>query len=237
MRLAAAVLLGTVLMTAGSSLSQAQQAASPPAPAQSSATPGIYAVTYFEVAAAASRKTTGLLRQFAAASRKEDGNAELTVLHELGRPGRYAILEAWRDKAAADAHAAAMKALGDRLQPLFASPFETRRFVPLAVGPAAADLSGGAWVLTHVDVFPAGKDEVGGLVKALAEDSRKDAGAQRFDAVVWDGHPNHFHLIEVWADHKARGAHVLADHTRTFRGKVTPFEGAFYDERLYEAVK
>jgi quinol monooxygenase YgiN len=110
--------------------------------------------------------------------------------------------------------------------------------VPLSVGaPMTGGTGGAVFVLTHVDVFPAGKDEVAGLVKAQAEDSRKDAGVQRFDAVLWDGHPNHFHLIEAWSDRKAREAHALADHTKMFRAKVTPFEGAFYDERLYEAVR
>ncbi len=131
-----------------------------------------------------------------------------------------------------------MKALGDRLQPLFASPFETRQFAPLSIGaPATGDLSSSIFVLTHVDVFPAGKDEVAALVKGHAEDSRKDAGVQRFDAVIWDGHPNHFHLIEVWSDRKSFAAHTIADHTKQFRAKVTPFEGAFYDERLYEMVR
>src|ERR1700728_4366324 len=82
-----------------------------PARAQSAGSPQIYVATYFEVAPTSSRKATGLLRQFAAATRKEDGNAELTVLREIGRPGRLAIVEAWRDKAALDAHGAAMKAL------------------------------------------------------------------------------------------------------------------------------
>ena len=35
----------------------------------------------------------------------------------------------------------------------------------------------------------------------------------------------------------ASEAHALADHTRQFRAKLVPFEGALYDERLYEAVK
>ena len=59
-----------------------------PAGAQAPASPGIYVVTYFEVDPAAARKTEGLLRQFAAATRKEDGNGELTLLHEIGRTGR-----------------------------------------------------------------------------------------------------------------------------------------------------
>ena len=52
-----------------------------------------------------------------------------------------------------------------------------------------------------------------------------------------DGRPNHFHLIEVWADRSAFTGHILADHTKQFRAKVTPLEGALYDERLYEVVK
>jgi quinol monooxygenase YgiN len=221
-------------------------AATAPAPAPAAAQPAAaapsgpaYVVTYFEVAPAAARRAGGLLRQFAAATRKEDGNVEFLALHEIGRPGRFATIEAWRDKAALDAHAAAKKSLADKLQPLFASPFDARQFWTLSVAaPAAgADASGAVYVSTHVDVFPAGKDEVAAMVKQLAEDSRKDAGSLRFDAVVWDGHPNHFHLIEAWANRGVREAHALADHTRQFRAKLVPFEGALYDERLYEAIR
>jgi quinol monooxygenase YgiN len=210
-----------------------------PAQAQAPTSPGVYVATYFEVAPASARKTAGILRQFAAATRKEDGNAELTALHEIGRPGRFAIVEAWRDKAALDAHGAAMKALGDKLQPLFLAPFDARQFAPLSVAaPAAgANLAGALYVLTHVDVFPAGKDEVTAMIKTLTEQSTDDPGMQRFDAVVWDGHLNHFHLIEAWTDRKSLEAHRAADHTKTFRAKLVPFEGALYDERLYEVAK
>lgn len=187
----------------------------------------------------ATRKASALLRQFAAATRKEDGNTELTVLHELNRPGHFAIVEAWKDKAAADAHAAAAKALGDKLQPIATAPFSSRPFLVVDVDKPAADanLASAIWVLTHIDVFPQGKDEVAGMVKQLVVDSRKDAGVQRFDALVWDGHANHFHLIEAWADRKSLEAHAGADHTRAFRAKLVPFEGGLYDERLYEVVK
>ena len=54
---------------------------------QPAASPGVYVVTYFDVDPSAARKADGLLRQFAAATRKEDGYAELTLLREIGRPG------------------------------------------------------------------------------------------------------------------------------------------------------
>ena len=212
-----------------------------PAPVAAAAPPSgpYYIVTYFNVAPKATRKAAAMLRQFADATRKEDGNTELTVLHELNRPGHFAIVEAWKDKAAADAHGAAMKAFGDKLQPIITVPFSSRPFLELDVAkPAAeANLESAIWVVTHVDVFPQSKDEVAGMVKQLAEDSRKDAGVQRFDALIWDGRPNHFHLIEAWADRKSLEAHTEADHTKAFRAKLTPLEGAPYDERLYEVVK
>jgi len=184
-------------------------------------------------------KAAELLRQFAAATRKEDGNSEFTLLDEIGRSGRFAIVEAWRDKAALDAHTAAMKMLGDKLQPYTAATFETRPYLPLSIAPPAADAKLGTamYVLTHIDVFPAGKDDVTEMIKAFAGASRKDKGNERFDALVWDGHPNHFQLIEAWHDHLTREAHAYLDHTRAFRAKLAPYEGALYDERLYEVVR
>jgi quinol monooxygenase YgiN len=209
------------------------------APSQPPPSGPAYVVTYFEVAPAVSRKTGGLLRQFSGATRKEGGNVEFLALREITRPGRFALVEAWQDKAALEAHGAAMKALADKLQTAFASPFDARQFWTMSVaGPGAgADMSRAVYVLTHVDVFPAGKEQVAALLKQLVDDSRKDAGALRFDAVIQDARPNHFHLIEAWANRGVREGHALADHTRQFRAKLVPFEGALYDERLYEPLR
>jgi len=35
----------------------------------------------------------------------------------------------------------------------------------------------------------------------------------------------------------AYDAHVMADHTRALRAKLLPFQGALYDERLYNVVR
>jgi quinol monooxygenase YgiN len=218
---------------------RAQAPAPPPAPSQPPPSGPAYVVTYFEVAPTASRKTGGLLRAFSAATRKEAGNVEFLALREIARPGRFALVEAWQDKAALDAHGAAMKALADKLQASFASPFDARQFWTLSVAAAAAgaDFGKAIYVLTHVDVFPAGKDQVAALLKQQVDDSRKDGGALRFDAVVQDARTNHFHLIEAWANRGVREAHALAEHTRKFRTKLVPFEGALYDERLFEAIR
>jgi quinol monooxygenase YgiN len=137
-------------------------------------TAGIYALTYFDIVPADFDKAAALLRPFAAATRKEDGNVEFTLLDEIGRGGRMAIVEAWRDKTALDAHGPAVKALAEKLQPYAAAPFSTRQFLPLSIAapPAEAKLGTAMWVLTHVDVFPAGKDEVAARIRASSASMR-----------------------------------------------------------------
>ena len=132
-----------------------------------------------------------------------------------------------------------MTALAGKLQPSFASPFSVREFLPFAAAgkPAAGDTVGSIWVLTHIDVFPAHKDETAALVRQQVEASRKDPGALRYDALIWDGHPNHIQLVEAWANRGAKQAHALTGHSREFRAKLVPFEGGLYDERLYEALR
>jgi quinol monooxygenase YgiN len=229
MRLLSWVMLGLVIL--GSGIQAAQGKTTPGA--------AIYLVTYFDIIPADSAKAITLLRPFAQATRKEDGNVEFTLLDEIGRSGRMAMIEAWHDKAALEAHRAAAETLANKLQPFFAAPFDTRQFLPLSIGPRAnsAKLGSAVYVLTHIDVFPAGKDKATELVKGFAEASRNDQGVERFDALVWDGHPNHFHLIEAWTDLRARQEHADDDQTKTFRANLVPLEGALYDERLYKVVR
>lgn len=215
-------------------------AAVSPAHAEDNVNTPVYVVTYFEVAPAAAAQTAGLAGKYAETSRKEPGNAGYEMFEELGRPSRFAILEAWRDKGALDAHngSAAGNAFRTELQPLIVSPFSVRSFAGLSV--TAAKGQGGAdavYVLTHVDVFPAGKDQAVALVNELAEAGRKDDGNLVFDVLQQDGRPNHFTLAEAWRDRKALDASVMAAHTKEFRQKLTPLEGALYDERLYRAVR
>ncbi len=200
----------------------------------------VFNVTYFEAAAPDVAKVAAEIRQFAEASRKGPGNAGFEGLQEIGRPSRFAIFEAWRDKAASDAHNAAgpTAAFRDKLKPTIVGPFEIRNFSGFAIaGPRGHGGRGAVYVLTHVDVFPAGKDQAAALVTALAEAGRKMPGNLWFDVLQVDGHTNHFTLVESWGDRKAFDASLMAAPTRDFRQKITPLEGAMYDERLYQALR
>ena len=200
-------------------------------------TGAVYIITYFEVGDAAAKQTADVLRQFAAATRKEDGNTGFVALEEIARPARFAIAEVWRDKPTLQAHGAAVAALRDKLQPSFASPFDIRTNTGLSVAgpPIGAEPGSGneVYVLTHVDVFPAGKDQTIELLKQLAEASRKESGNLRFDVLQQEGRANHLPLVEAWRDAQAQSAHAIPEHTRAFRAKLVPLQGALYDERLY----
>ena len=211
-----------------------------PVDAEDTVTGQVYIVTYFDVAPTAAQQSAAIAREFADASRKENGNAGFEAFEEIARPSRFALLESWRDKKASDAHDAGTgaTALRDKLQPLTIGGFGVRVHSGLSVAAPTGQLPADAiYVLTHVDVFPVHKDQAIELVKAQADAARKDDGNLRFDVVQWDGHPNHFTLIEVWRDRKAFDASVTTPHNKQFRDKLTPLEGALYDERLYQAVR
>jgi autoinducer 2-degrading protein len=229
-----------VMLAAGSGPAGAQAPASGTSPPPPPSGP-VYRITYFDVAQAAGVKTAGLLRQFAAATRKEEGNTGFLALSEIARPGRFAVVEVWRDRAAAEAHAA-NSALRDQLQPWFASPFDIRSNAGLAVTPPPIGGEAGAgsatvYVLTHIDVGPPNKDQTVEMLKILAEDSRKDPGNLRFDILQQDGRLNHLPIIEAWSSAGAQAAHTMAEHTRAYRAKLLTMQGALYDERLYKAIR
>ena len=84
-----------------------------------------YVVSYVEATATSRKAAATLLREFAAASRKEDGSVRFEVVQNIHRPQHFAVLEVWKDNKARETHAAAAgtKAFRDKL----ATPEEARR--------------------------------------------------------------------------------------------------------------
>src|SRR3954468_10147543 len=109
-------------VTAGPSAAQAP--ANAPVPAAISGP--VYLISFFEVVPSAADKTAPVLGQYAAEGRKADGNSGVLALRETTRPGRFALVEVWRDKPTIEARAGALAALGERLRPDIAAPFDTR---------------------------------------------------------------------------------------------------------------
>jgi quinol monooxygenase YgiN len=199
-----------------------------------------YIVAYMEATPPATAKVLALVRDFGKASRKDDGSLRFEVLQRIGQPNHFAVLEAWKNKDAQAAHAAAAhtKQFRGSLDPLLRSPYDERPHTALSIGSMQAASSGEAavYAVTHVDIVPTSKDVGVALVKQLSEDSRKDKGNARFDALTQASRPNHMTVVEIWQDQNALEAHGMTAHTKEFREKLMPLSGSLYDERLYKIV-
>jgi quinol monooxygenase YgiN len=207
-----------------------------PAAAADSAT--FYTVTYVEVVPPAATQAAGAVRQYADATRKDAGAVRVESVQRIDRPGQFVVLVAWTDQKAFEAHqaGAGSKTFQTTLQPLLASPNDTRVHQALSVDATTATLPRGAvYAVTHVDVVPPRKDDAVAALKQLAEDSRKDAGHVRFDVVQQTNRPNHFTVVEIWKDRAAFDAHSMTPPTKRFREQLAPMAGSLYDERLYQA--
>jgi quinol monooxygenase YgiN len=211
-------------------------ALAPPAHAQGSA---VYLATYVEVAPDAVAPGIALLKQYRDASSKEDGNLRAKALAEIERPNRFVVVETWRDKAALEAHgrSAATSKFRDKLKSIADAPYDERITNALyATQGKTEGRSDAIYVVTHVDVIPAGKDDCMAALKAMSVDTAADAGNISYEVLQQANRGNHFTVIEAWTNRKALDAHAMAAHTRAFREKISPVAGALYDERLYKAL-
>ncbi len=227
-----------LLLIAALPLVAAAAHAQAPAPAPAPSGP-VHVATYVEVAPASAKAGVALLRQYRDAARKEDGNLRVEVAQEHGRPNRLVLLEIWKDQAAFEAHGknAATAQFRDKLKGIHAGPYDERVHRGFSVGPTDTSSARGAvTVVSHVDVPPPRREECEALLRALAEESRKDAGNLRFEVDQQTNRPNHFTVVEVWKDRKAYDGRTAAAAQRSFRDKLGPMLGALYDERLYRAV-
>jgi len=207
-----------------------------PAYAQNNA---VYLATYVDVMPNSVASGAALLKHYRDASRKEDGNLRFDVLQEVARPNRFAIVEAWRDKAALDAHAqnAGTQQFRDKLKAIQNAPYDERITAALFLGQGENENRAGTiYVLTHIDVIPPKKDDTIATLKTMSDDSAKDPGNISYEVLQQANRPNHFTVVEEWTNMKALDAHAEAAHTRAFRATLIPIAGALYDERIYKAL-
>jgi quinol monooxygenase YgiN len=218
------------------SLCIAAAALVPAAHAQSNA---VYVATYVEVMPNAASPAAALLKQYRDATLKEDGNLRAEALQEIERPNRFVMVEAWRDKAAFDAHgqSAAAAKLHDKLAPIADAPSDQRINNALYVAQGKNESQSGAiYVVTHVDVIPPGKDDCMAALKTMSTDTANDPGNISYEVLQQANRGNHFTVVEAWTNRKVLDGHAMAAHTRAFRDRITPNAGALYDERIYKAV-
>ena len=196
-----------------------------------------FSVAYVEAMASSSPKAIALLKQYRQASATHDGFVSIELFEQIGRPGHFAVFEAWRDQKAFEARdASTLKQLRDALQPMRVSDYDQRPYKTISLDDRRGRLaSAQIIVLSHVDVAP--NPQVPVMLRELAEASRKEAGNVRFDVVQHTVRANHFTVVEIWRDQQALDAHVAAPHTRQYRDTLQPMTGSPLDERVYKAIE
>jgi quinol monooxygenase YgiN len=199
----------------------------------------VYSVIYVEVMPTASAEAGALLRRYRTATRAEDGNLRCEVLQRIGHANQFAILEVWRDQPALETHGrgASSTDMRAKIVAIRNAPTDERVHTALSVGPTASPPATSAvYVLTHVDVIPPRKDDGVAAVTQLADASRAAEGNLRFEVVQQTSRPNHFTVVEVWANTSTAEAHSMAAATRQFRDALAPITGGLYDERMYSTL-
>ena len=157
---------------------------------------------------------------------------------QIDRPNRFVVVEpgATRRRSTPTAKARPLQSSA-QLKPIADAPYDERINTALYVAQGKNESQSGAiYVLTHVDVIPAGKDDCMAALKAMSIDTAGDAGNISYEVLQQANRGNHFTVIEAWTSRKALDAHAMAAHTRAFREKLSPIAGALYDERIYKAL-
>jgi quinol monooxygenase YgiN len=208
-------------------------------PAHAEENAAAYLVSYIEVVPAQKNQATSLLRELAAASLRDAGVVRFEVLQRTAPSYHFLVLEVWKDQQSHDGHAAVThtKQFQDKLKGLLMAPVDDRPSIATFVAPLPGPIPrGAAYVVTHVDVPPPVRDKITGPLQTLAETSRKEKGNLRFDVLQQKSRPNHFTVVETWANRSIADAHELTAHTREFRATLVPLTGALYDQRWYQPL-
>jgi quinol monooxygenase YgiN len=111
------------------------------------------------------------------------------------------------------------------------------RFLMILFLAGIAWAQSGVYVITHIDLMPAGVDSGVTALKTFAAETLKEPGCTRFEILQQAGRPNHLTLVGIWKDQKSFDVHDSSSYTKTFREKMQPLIGSPWDERLHQLIK
>jgi quinol monooxygenase YgiN len=106
----------------------------------------------------------------------------------------------------------------------------------LATAPASAQSGGAVHIVRYIDVAPDSRLVVPRLLKALADESLKEAGAVRFEVVQRTAPASQFATIEEWKDQQSLDAHMGAARTKQFLDQMGQYLIAPIDTRTCAAL-
>lgn len=103
--------------------------------------------------------------------------------------------------------------------------------LPIATAPAGAQDDPTAYMVTYIELVPSAKAQGTTILKALADASRKEAGATRFEVFERTAPAGQFLVLEVWKDKAAMEAHGNGAAAKDYRAKMQPILLAPIDDR------
>src|SRR5487761_2430565 len=77
------------------------------------------------------------------------------------------------------------------------------RFLLILLLACAVWAQSAIYVVTHIDLMPAGTESGVAALKVFAAETLKDPGCTRFEILQQAGRPNHLTLVGIWKDQKA----------------------------------
>lgn len=93
-----------------------------------------------------------------------------------------------------------------------------------------------AYLVTYIELMPNAVASGADLIKQYRDDSRKESGNVRFDALAEIKRPNRFAVIEVWKDKAALDAHSRSAVGVNFLEKLKSLQDAPNDVRVDRAL-
>jgi quinol monooxygenase YgiN len=207
-------------------------------PAGSVAPVGDNVISYIEVMPGSEKKAITILKDLKVASLKDAGAKSFSLFQRATTPNHFLVIEEWSDNAARETHLtqAHVTAARAKLAEIETAPYDERPHRPLATGPVKRAAPGALTCVTHVDFVPVYREEGETMLKMLADSSRVEPGAARFDVLTQGSRPNHMTLVETWNSEDAWRQHLGVAHTKNFRLSLLPRSGSVYDERKYKSI-
>jgi quinol monooxygenase YgiN len=199
-----------------------------------------YVVTYLDLRLGSINAGKALIRTYLRATRADSGNAAVNAFEEIGRSNRFVIAETWGGPAAFAEHEKTAHTLEFRgnLKSLQRGPFDQRVTHGFAVDPNPAMAGPRAiYVVTHVDVPGARREEAEKVLQQLFQSGHAGPGHVRYDIYQQDDpRTNHFTMFVVWKSRPAFEAYADTPQWLQFREALAPLLGALFDERLYQPI-
>ena len=102
--------------------------------------------------------------------------------------------------------------------------------------------AGPVTLVSHVDVIPdayvpQAEEKSWAILRTEMAATKNDKGVVSYVVLRQTDGPNHFTIVETWADYKALAAHQGSAHTIKFRQDIQENLGSPFDSRLHQTFE